>query len=63
MSDTMRLKWLPVNCAYAFTWRGQLIRLDNAPMFYATRSEAAREAARLGLHVDTRGFVEATHAA
>ena len=63
MTDSMRLKWLPVNCAYAFTWRGQLIRLDNAPMFYATRSEAAREAARLGLHVDTMGFVEATHAA
>ena len=61
--DAMRLKWLPVNMAYAFTWRGQLIRLDNAPMFYATRSEAAQAAARLGLHVDTMGFVEATNAA
>jgi hypothetical protein len=61
--DAMRLKWLPINCAYAFTWRGQLIRLDNAPMFYATKAEAKQAAARLGLHVDTRGFVEATHAA
>jgi hypothetical protein len=63
MSDSMRLKWLPVNMAYAFTWRGQLIRLADAPMFYATKSEAKQEAARLGLHVDTRGFVEATNAA
>lgn len=61
--DSMRLKWLPVNCAYAFTWRGQLIRLDNAPMFYGSRQEAAQAAARLGLYVDTRGFVEATNAA
>jgi hypothetical protein len=62
MPDSMRLKWIPINAAYAFTWHGQLIRLDNAPMFYATKREARQEAARLGLHVDTRGFVEATHA-
>jgi hypothetical protein len=63
MSDSMRLKWLPVNCAYAFTWHGQLIRLSDSPMFYATKAEAKQAAAFHGLHVDTRGFVEATNAA
>ena len=53
----MRLRYLPANQAYVFTFGEQLIRLAGEPMFYSTRKEAVAMARHYGMTVDKRGLV------
>jgi hypothetical protein len=58
----IKLRYLTANLAWAFTFGDALLRLyrtdlDVAPLFFADRNAAVREAERLGLKVDEDGVV------
>lgn len=54
---TLRLQFLHVNQAWAFTFGDSLLRLDDSPLLFASREGAVRAAARVNLAVADDGPV------
>jgi hypothetical protein len=51
----LKLRYFPVNCAWAFVFGDTPITLADFPLFYADRAEAVRAAEYRGISVSAEG--------